>query len=440
MKKIILIFSILNCFIFAADNFIKENEIFVLSGKAYLLATDKEVNGILLKEKDGLTTYSTYANGIKIKEKVLNSKREVISEYSYDLNGLITGKIKYSDDYGVTSESEYVNGIRNGFSKAKYYEDTDYEGNFSNGIAHGKIKFLDASYVLQEKTFSNGVIGNTVGKAQFSEYFNGNFVDNEKIKLEKELAYKDKKLFTGFAFKSADGYINSGTYYKAGVKKAYFEFDNGFMTKGLLYTTDKNYTEYKYMSYNFLKGVAYTTTIFVNDTENGPYTTYYEDGWRFEGTFKDGKLIGAGYYYDENNKIKEVHQYLNDTYKSTLYFDYDKKIVEGTLEGKKVNDEWVKTGKAIYYNKNGVLEEEIVYDGNKGYTKFYYESGKLKKEGYVNSYTNYYEGEIKEYYENGVLKAKYNYTDGYLDGNQYYYDEKGVQSKVEKYDYGYIVN
>lgn len=437
MKKIIIVFSIFSYFILAADNFIKESDIFIQNGKAYLLSTEKEVTGVILKEKDGFTTYSTYANGIKTKEKVLNSKREVINEYSYNTNGLISGKIKYSDDYGVSTDSTYVNGIRNGFSKANYYEDLDYEGNFSYGIAHGKIKFLDTNYVLQEKTFSNGLISSVVGKEQFTEYFNGTFVKDEQIQLNKELAYKDNKLFTGFAFKALDGYISSGTYYKAGVKKAYFEFDNGFMSRALIYSKSNDYTEYKYMSYNFLKGVTYTITEFVNGVENGPYSTYYEDGWRFEGTFKDGKLIGTGYYYDESNKIKEVHQYLNDTYKSTLYFDYDKKIIEGTVEGKKVNDKWIKTGKAIYYNKNGILEEEIMYDGNKGYTKFYYTSGKLQKEGYVDAYTNYYEGEIKEYYESGVLKAKYNYVNGYLDGNQYYYDENGVQTKIEKYDYGY---
>jgi hypothetical protein len=190
-----------------------------------LLATDKEVTGVLLKEKDGFATYSTYSKGVKTKEKVLNSKREVISEYSYDTNGLITGKVRYSDDYGVTSEAQYINGVRNGFSKANYYEDLDYEGNFSYGIAHGKIKFLDGNYVLQEKTFSNGVINNTVGKTQFSGYFIGNFVNSEKIKLEKELAYKNNKLFSGLAFKSTDGYVSSGTFYKMGVKKAYFEFE-----------------------------------------------------------------------------------------------------------------------------------------------------------------------------------------------------------------------
>ena len=210
MKKIILIFAILNCFIFGADSFIKENDIFIQGGKAYLLATDKEVTGVLLKEKDGFATYSTYSKGVKTKEKVLNSKREVISEYSYDTNGLITGKVRYSDDYGVTSEAQYINGVRNGFSKANYYEDLDYEGNFSYGIAHGKIKFLDGNYVLQEKTFSNGVINNTVGKTQFSGYFIGNFVNSEKIKLEKELAYKNNKLFSGLAFKSTDGYVSSG--------------------------------------------------------------------------------------------------------------------------------------------------------------------------------------------------------------------------------------
>ena len=95
MKKIIIVFSIFSYFILAAENFIKESDIFIQNGKAYLLSTEKEVTGVILKEKDGFTTYSTYAKGVKTKEKVLNSKREVINEYSYNANGLISGKIKY---------------------------------------------------------------------------------------------------------------------------------------------------------------------------------------------------------------------------------------------------------------------------------------------------------------------------------------------------------
>jgi len=69
----------------------------------------------------------------------------------------------------------------------------------------------------------------------------------------------------------------------------------------------------------------------------------------------------------------------------------------------------------------------------------FYPSGKLKLSGEVDPYTSYYKGEIKEFYETGIIKAKYNYVDGYLSGKQYFYDTKGVQIKVETYDSGELV-
>lgn len=441
MKKALLIFITLSYFTLAAESFIDENKIFIKNGKAYFLSNETQITGTVMKKNEGTTVYSTYKNGIKTKEKVLNSNREVISEYTYDSNGLINGKVLYADDYGTNIETNYKNGIVDGFVSSKYYGDIDFEGNFSYGVAHGKAKVLNMNYDLEEKVFSNGVNSKIIESFKFSPYLaNVKYVSEDSIKLTKNKMYSNNQLFTGLAFKSSNNYIVKGTYYKSGDKKAYFEFDNGFMKKAMLYSDANSYTQYDFNAYNYMQGIVYTITGFVNGVENGAYVNYYPDGWRFEGTFKDGKLIDVGYYFNEKNEIKEVHEYLDDTYKSTLYFDYNKKIVEGKVEGKKVNDYWIKTGKAIYYNVKGYVEEEIVYDGEKGYMKFYYENGKLQKEGYVNAFSNYYEGEIKEYYESGILKAKYNYVNGYLDGIQYYYDENGVQNKTEKYDYGYLLD
>ena len=438
MKKIIFLFLALTVFSYS-ETFIKDADIFFKDGKAYSLIDDKEISGVIYKEQDGLTYYTTYDKGAKVKERILNAKREIVSEYSFDDQGLINGKVMFTDDYGVSTISTYGKGIINGYAKASYYEDLDYEGSFSYGIAHGKMKFLDVNYLIQEKNIYNGKINDKTENFIFNEYFSKDFVKNSDIKIENDKAYRNKNLFTGFAFTGSDGYVTSGIYYSAGDKKASFEFAQGFMTRALVYTNKTNFTEYKYLSFGYVQGMLYTITNFVNGVENGFYSTYYEDGWRFEGTFKDGKLFGRGVYYDEKNKIREVHDYLNDKYSAILYFDYEKNLIEGKLQGEKLNGEWIKTGKAVYYTNSGKLDEEIEYNGPKGYTKLYYESGKLKREGYVDSYTNLYVGEIKEYYETGVLKSKLNYTDGYLNGKQYYYDEKGNELKTENYDYGALL-
>lgn len=439
MKKLLLLFVTIATFAYA-DAFIKESDIYVQDGKVFSLHDDKEITGVMLKEKDGFTYYTTYNQGVKVKEKVLNSSREVVSEYSFDNSGLINGKVMYSDDYGVSKVSSYTKGIVNGYAKAMYYEDLDYEGNFTYGIANGKIKFLDANAVMQDKLASNGKITTTAEKSLFDTYFAKEFIASSSIKLDKGKAYKGTTLFTGLAFTGTDGYITNATFYNNGEKKAYFEFSLGFMTLATIYTNENTYTEYSFTSFSYVQGMLYTVTNFANNVENGYYSTYYEDGWRFEGTFKDGKLFGKGTYYDENNKIREIHDYLNDKYTAVLYFDFEKNIIEGKLQGEKIDGNWVKTGKATYYTKTGKLDEEIEYNGTKGYSKLYYENGKLKKEGSVDSTSNLFAGEVKEYYETGILKSKLTYTDGYLNGKQYYYNEQGKESKVENYDYGTLLD
>lgn len=444
MKKKIVSFLALSSLVLAANsNVIKESKIFVKDGKAYTLGTEKAITGVILKEKDGLSYYTTYKKGVKLSEKILNSNREVVGEYNFDENGLVTGKVLYTDSYGIKSESNYLKGLRTGYSKAEYYEDLDYQGDFNYGIAHGKMKYMDVNYILQDKVFADGaVVTGNVGQSVFKPYFDMKFYKQDKITLKDGKATIDNKSLTGTVISEKDGVVDSATSYKNGLKIADFKFNGGFMTEAKVYgSSESSYKLFTFGSLNFLSGVLTSTDNCENNKRNGMSEIFYEDGWKFHGSYKDDLLDGTAHYYDENGILKYVYEYKNNTYKAISYFDYNKKTVESTFEGKYTDkDGWIKSGKAIYYTEDGKVEEEIVYDGYKGYTKFYYPSGKLKMEGYVSSLTDYYEGEFKEYYENGTLKTKWNYAEGYLNGKQFYYDEKGNQTKVEEYDYGYIIN
>lgn len=440
MKKILTTLVLLNSLVFAGGIY-TENEIFVKDGKTYFLSDDKEVSGIVTLTGEGSTSYVTYEKGVKVKEKVLNNKREVIAEYSIDSNNLVNGKSYFTNESGETIKADYKKGIINGKARQEYYGEFDFEGQFINGVGHGKVTTIDENGENIEYTISNGISKKSLDTYSFSSYFDKDFVDATLIKVDNSISKKDGKNFTGLAFVAENGFIHDASYYTDGVKKADFYFDEGFMYSAKIYKSSNIYELYTFYG-EMNKGILASVMSYTNEDLNGDYKSYSINGERTEGTYLNNELTGKLTTYDVDNKIVSVKVYTNKTYKYTEYFDFEKATIKSTSEGKyddKIGD-WIFTGKALFYNENGFLYNEITYStGNKAYSKEFYPSGKLKLSGEVDPYTSYYKGEIKEFYETGILKAKYNYVDGYLSGKQYFYDTKGVQTKVETYESGELL-
>lgn len=441
MKKIFLLLVLLNGIIFA-DGIYKEEEVFIRNGKTYLLKDDSEVNGTITSVKEEVMIYSTYDKGTKTKERVLNAKREIISEYFLDANGLINGKAYVTNENGEVITAEYKKGIINGNAKQEYYGEFDFEGKFVYGIAHGKVKSIDASAKINEHNYSTGIEKKISEPFLFNSYFEKEFVKKEMLKNEKDLMKKDGKNFTGLGFLSENGFVNEIVYYAEGIKKAEFYFVQGIIDSIKLYKTQDIYEEYLfYLEMN--KGVLNSINSYEKGQLNGNFKVYYLNGDRQEGVYVNGELKGKGFYYNNEDKIIEIKEYKDGTYKSITYYDYEKGKISSTSEGI-YNDElaeWIEIGKSIYYDENGYVEEELTYtNDNKVYSKTYYPSGKTKMTGEIDRSSDFYIGEINEYYESGVIKAKLNYTEGYLNGKQYYYDSEGNQTKVEEYDSGNLIN
>ena len=98
MKKILMSIVIINALF--ANEIISNKEIYLKEGKAYFIKDEKIVSGTILAEVDGNFIYSNYENGNKVKERVLNNKRELISEMTIDKNNLINGKVNFTNEYG----------------------------------------------------------------------------------------------------------------------------------------------------------------------------------------------------------------------------------------------------------------------------------------------------------------------------------------------------
>lgn len=441
MKNILTIFIILSKILFANEIY-KDEDIFIQNGKAYFLKNDVEVSGTVSSVGNNNITYSIYVKGNISKVKILNFKRELISEYTMDSNGLINGKASIYNENGEVIIGQYKNGIINGEAKQEYYDEFDFEGQFLSGVAHGKIKAIDLNGNKIDYIYSNGIPKKQQETFLFDKYFNKEFVKIELLKNEKNQMKKDGKLFTGLGVKSERGLVTEGIYYLEGIKKAQFNFQDGFMTSLRIYKSTDNYEENLFYS-EMNKGVLNSQNIYLNGQLNGKTTEYFLNGERQEGNYVNGELNGKVIYYNFDNKIIEIRIYDNKTYNSISYYDYEKNKISKKSEWKFSYEllDWINTGTATFFNENGYIDEEMIYgDNNKVASKVYYPNGKIKITGEIDVFSDFYIGNVTEYYESGIIKTLYNYSKGYLDGNQYYYDNQGKQIKVEKYDYGTLVN
>lgn len=439
MKKLFILSILISSMTFA-NKVYTENDIFIKEGKAYTLFDEKVITGMVSKELDNQTIYSTYENGVKTKEKILDSNRKVVSDYYIDNLGLLNGVSYIELENGETIKANYKKGIVNGFAEQTYYEEFDFAGNFANGVAHGKVEAIDIDGQIKVYNYSQGIQKNKLDSPLFEEYFNKTFVNKDTLQITGETAKSGEKLFSGMAYKAYDGYITDTTYYVNGEKKADFYFAQGFMYSAKIYKNKNNFEEYTFYE-EMNKGVINSHYNYENFRLNGNYKYYFINGDRQEGTYKDDQLLGKVTTYDISNNIVDIIEYTKDSYKKTSYYDYQKgkiKLISQGVYNKDTMD-WTKVGKELRYYEDGKIEREVVFSKEEANATTYYPSGKIKLTGKVNPYTDLSEGVVTEYYESGKIKAKYNYSEGYLDGIQSYYDESGKVVSTEEYDYGYIV-
>jgi antitoxin component YwqK of YwqJK toxin-antitoxin module len=181
-----------------------------------------------------------------------------------------------------------------------------------------------------------------------------------------------------------------------------------------------------------------------------------------EWNYKNGRLEGETKLFHPNGKLKMVENFSNNlpTSLSTYYengqLNFQGSFTKGILNGnvKKFYDNGqLKFSepltnakfnglKKVFY-PNGNLQEEKIFDGStaKGPVKLYYPSGKLRetfnlKEWCISHFdwcTQKIDGQWKEYYENGNLKANITYVSGYEHGIAKFYSEKGLI--IEKTNY-----
>ena len=86
---------------------------------------------------------------------------------------------------------------------------------------------------------------------------------------------------------------------------------------------------------------------------------------------------------------------------------------------------------------NGKVKAKAIFTNGNGYIYYYYENGKLQKEG--NIINEKETGLWKYYYENGIKRSEGYYKNGIKNGSYKVWNQKGELIESGKYKNGIIV-
>ncbi|MBS9778672.1 MAG: hypothetical protein KGV58_00010 [Campylobacteraceae bacterium] len=158
----------------------------------------------------------------------------------------------------------------------------------------------------------------------------------------------------------------------------------------------------------------------INTPLGGIVTAFYKDSdiLAFTKRIQDGYLHGKAIYFDKNGQIEEKSNWFNGARdgKSTWYYE---DVVEERNYEKGVHKE----DSTWYFDKNG--------NAFNGVFKTYYENGKLKQE--INIKNGIREGVAGFYYGSGVLKSEKMYKNNLQNGKSKSFFENGKVMGVTKY-------
>ena len=285
-------------------------------------------NKIEDKYKIKYLTLKYNSNTFYIKDYV----EEKTEDYEYigeKVNGVRTGKGKFTWADGDSYEGDFIEDVRTGKGKYTWVNGNSYEGDFINNERTGIGKYIWADGDYYEGDFIKGKI---TGKGKFiwvsGNIYEGDFIDNKKTSKGK--------------FKWSNGDIYEGVFINdIRTGKGKYTWVNGNFYEGDFIQgkmTGKGKKQLK-------DGDIYEGS-FINGLLNGEGKRTRKSGVVYDGTFKNDELNGYGKILLSTGTIHEKGLYVdgileetNKTEKSTIKSN-SKNIIESdkTKETDKKNE------------------------------------------------------------------------------------------------------
>jgi len=233
---------------------------------------------------------------------------------------------------------------------------------------------------------------------------------------------------------SKENYVNDtlqGTayYYDGGKLHQIIFFKDGLADgRSLQFNKDSLITVIIIYKGGFIKKSTKINQLNSQGHKDGTWQTFYADGTvKWEGFYTDGMRDGYFKTFNEKGDMLTVDKYVNDV------------LQLNPPELAKLD---IKT---IYYS-TGIVQSSGPYKDNvpfgmhrtfdetgKAKTADFYDSGRIVASGRINE-ADEQEGDWKEYYLNGDLKAEGNYENGIKVGDWNYFFNDGKKFEFGKYD------
>ncbi|MCU0415917.1 MAG: toxin-antitoxin system YwqK family antitoxin [Cytophagaceae bacterium] len=337
------------------------------------------------------------------------------------------------------------NNLRDSVYTSYYFQGTKKsEGNFSQGKTIGEWKYYYENGQIKMK----GQLIHSIKTGKW-EYFYENGIlqmvgaSSGSIKEGEWIFY-----FENGAIRARGNFLNGKKegqwmyYYEDGSMKALATFsqDNGTYMEyypggGLKAQGEiKNGQSNGEWIYYAEDGSIQSRGIEVNGLKEGEWVTYHPNGTvAAKGMYKNGKPIGNWTYYYDNGTVSEEGQISADGVKEGVWKMYYR---NGQYKGESVFVNGEGEYKEFYENGKLKATGKVIQDVNEGTWKYYYPTGEL--EGtcfYVNG-----EGQYKGYYENGKLKMEGRMRNGENIGLWTIYNEDGSVAGYYKTYYEAIQN
>ena len=168
----------------------------------------------------------------------------------------------------------------------------------------------------------------------------------------------------------------------------------------------------------------------------GPWVGYYSisNNKRYEGAFQNDKPVGQFIYYADKGYVSAKINFINDSISKSIMYHENGVIM---AKGKFVNK--LKVGKWFTYRNSGDLLNIFNYYNGKldGNQYMYYPANKETQQSkLMEEYScvlDLKNGQWKQYYELGSIKAKGNYIHGNKSGVFEYYFLNGRIDKKGKF-------
>jgi antitoxin component YwqK of YwqJK toxin-antitoxin module len=201
-----------------------------------------------------------------------------------------------------------------------------------------------------------------------------------------------------------------------------------------------------FMSLLLLLVVFNATAQTINKTDaagkkQGPWEKKYPNSKvaQYKGQFKDDKPVGTFTYYFPSNTVKAIVVHNEKTGRSVAKMFHE----NGTVEAVGIYKNQLKDSVWDYFGPTGrqSIKESYVNGLLNGTQTVYYvpedPSSKVMLVAKTSQYTNgKLNGEVIEYYQNGVIKSKANFVNGVKTGVAIVNHPNGVPMMKERYKNG----